>query len=323
VDAGKRIIEWLYAQQLKIDDHWALRTPEGFRWWADKQAQTVEVVGQEEGGPDGAVGYLVSVRTDVLRGVEMDEAGLTALNAQVMGFPSMAGMVYNEELRTLSLCSLARVWEENEEWLGPLLGMAAVLQIGEARALTTQLVDLVGGEAEISGHPTHGVRAQPDEMAAAVQKLVIPTGQRPSVWGAEQFEPALRDSVEGPVQLAPSPDGDGFAVEVPYGELVSRFHVLPAARHPLYGSGLLLLHQFPLAPPTEQEGAAFALGLNGVELTREPFGYGFGSYAWREGAMYFISFFPNAVFRQGMLPNLVVSCAQRSRSLQTALALGS
>jgi hypothetical protein len=260
------------------------------------------------------------VRTDVLRAVELDEAGLTALNAQVMSFPSMAGMVYDEELRTLSLCSLARVWDDNEAWLGPLLGMAAVLQIHEAAALTTQLASLVGGEAEISGHPVHGVRAQPDEMAAAVKKLVIPTGQRPSVWGAEDFEQALRESVDGEVQVALAPDGDGMAVQVPFGDLTSRFQILPGAQHPLYGAGLLLLHQFPLAPPTEQEGAAFALALNGIELTREPFGYGFGSYAWRDGAVYFISFLPNASFRQGVLPNLVVGCAQRSRSLQAALA---
>jgi hypothetical protein len=320
LDAGTRIIDWLYTQQLKIDDYWAVRSPQGFRWWADKQGQTIEVVGQEPGGPEGATGYLVSVRTDVLRGVELDEAGLAALNSQVMSFPSMAGMVYSEELRTLSLCSLARVWDENEAWLGPFLGMAAVLQIAEARALTTQLASLVGGEAEISGHPAHGVRAQPDEMAAAVEKLVVPTGQRPSVWGAEDFEKALREYVDGPVEVAPAPDGDGVAVQVPFGDLTSRFQILPAAHHPLYGSGLLLLHQFPLAPPTEQEGAAFALALNSIELTREPFGYGFGSYAWRDRAMYFISFVPNAAFRPGVLPHLVVACAQRSRSLQAALA---
>ena len=36
--------------------------------------------------------------------------------------------------------------------------------------------------------------------------------------------------------------------------------------------------------------------------------------------MYFISFFPNALYRRGVLPNLVVSCAQRARSLHTVLS---
>ena len=38
--------------------------------------------------------------------------------------------------------------------------------------------------------------------------------------------------------------------------------------------------------------------------------------------MYFISFFPNALYRRGVLPNLVVSCAQRARSLRGLLDLG-
>ena len=40
MDAGTRALEWLFTEQLKVDRHWAVRTPNGFRWWADKQAQT-------------------------------------------------------------------------------------------------------------------------------------------------------------------------------------------------------------------------------------------------------------------------------------------
>ena len=36
--------------------------------------------------------------------------------------------------------------------------------------------------------------------------------------------------------------------------------------------------------------------------------------------MYFISFFPNALYRRGLLASLVASCAQRARSLNTILA---
>ena len=36
--------------------------------------------------------------------------------------------------------------------------------------------------------------------------------------------------------------------------------------------------------------------------------------------MYFISFFPNAVYRRGLLASLVASCAQRARSLHTVLS---
>ena len=320
MDAGTRALEWLYTRQLKIDDYWAKRTPGGFRWWADKQAQSIEVAGREEGGPGGAVGYLVAVRTDVVRGVELDGEKLSAINSEVMSFAAMAGLVYDEGARTLSLCSLARVWDENESWLNPFLGMAAVLQVGEARALAPRLATLLGAETALSGHPEHGVRAQPDEMADAVESLVIPTGKGPSVWPAGELAHAAAAVGKERGVISASAETDGIAVEVSFGDLPSRCQVLTGARHPLYGAGLLLLQQLPLAPPTEPEGAGFALALNGIELAREPFGYGLGSYAWRDERMYFISFFPNALYRPGLLPHLVASCAQRARSLHAVLS---
>jgi hypothetical protein len=321
MNAGTRALDWLFARQLKVDRHWAVRSPNGFRWWADKQAQTVEVIGEMEGGPDGAVGYVVHVQTDVLRGVELDEARLTALNDEIMSFPSMGGLVYDEEARTLSFSSLARVWDQNEAWLDPFLAMAAVLQIGEARMLGPQLATRLGAEVAISGHPEHGLRARPDEMADAVESLVIPAGRGASVWAAEEVEATVRDAVTGRVTISPSPDGEGFHVEVPFGDLPSRCQVLPGSRHPLYGAGLLILQQLPVTAPSEVEGAGFALALNSIELGREPFGYGFGSYACRDRSMYFISFFPNALYRRGVLPNLIVACAQRARSLESVLSL--
>ena len=79
----------------------------------------------------------------------------------------------------------------------------------------------------------------------------------------------------------------------------SRCQILNGVKHPFYGSGLLVLQALPLAPPTESEGAGLALAFNGIELAREPLGYGFGSYAWRDQRMYFISFLPNALYRHG------------------------
>ncbi|HTX71131.1 MAG TPA: hypothetical protein VMH50_18550, partial [Thermoleophilia bacterium] len=58
-----------------------------------------------------------------------------------------------------------------------------------------------------------------------------------------------------------------------------------------------------------------ALALNEIELSRAPLGYGFGSYAWRGERIYFISFLPNALYRAGLLPSLVASCARRAGSL--------
>jgi hypothetical protein len=125
-------------------------TPGGFRWWADKQAQTIEIIGEMEGGPDGAVGYVVRVQTDVLRGVDLDAPRLSAINSAIMSFASMSGLVHDVEARTLSFSSLARVWDQNEAWLNPFISMAAVLQIGEARILAE--VELLQRESTPTQH---------------------------------------------------------------------------------------------------------------------------------------------------------------------------
>lgn len=44
MNAGERTVEWLFREQLQVDPKWSVRTPNGFRWWADKNAQTVEIL---------------------------------------------------------------------------------------------------------------------------------------------------------------------------------------------------------------------------------------------------------------------------------------
>ena len=34
MNAGEQTIDWLYREQLQIDEQWSIRTPEGFTWWA-------------------------------------------------------------------------------------------------------------------------------------------------------------------------------------------------------------------------------------------------------------------------------------------------
>jgi hypothetical protein len=61
---GNATLQWLYSKQLLVDQQWSVRTPRGFTWWADKNAQTIEVVGEVK-APDLPPAQLVSVRTDL------------------------------------------------------------------------------------------------------------------------------------------------------------------------------------------------------------------------------------------------------------------
>ena len=296
MNAGTRAIEWLFAEQLKVDRHWAVRTPEGFRWWADKQEQRIEIVGEMEGGPDGAVGYLVRVQTDVLREVELDADNLSAINGAVMSFASMSGLVHDEEARTLSLSSLARVWDQNEAWLNPFISMAAVLQIGEARMLAPQLATQLGAEVAISGHPDHGLRARPDEMAGRHRVAHHPHRQGTRGLGGR----GVRERRQGVRVRAGHDLGDARRRRVhrrgrrsatcPRAARSSRAHATPSTAPACSSCSSC---RCPRRPSRKAPGSRSPS--TSIELAREPLGYGFGSYAWRDRWMYFVSFFPNAL----------------------------
>jgi hypothetical protein len=321
MNTGMKAIEWLFSEQLQVDDKWSVRTPSGFRWWADRNEQTVEVVGQET-GPDGEIGYLVSVRTELLRSLVLGDPELIVIDGLLMAFASMAGPVYDQEAKTLSLCSLVRVYEDIAKWMNPLISIAAVLQIGEARILAPALAKVIDAEEALSGPPDHGLRPEPDEMAEMIATLIAPKGRQPSPWSPVEFQDAVDRFMNRPPALLGSAGGAGFTVEFPYGDESSLCQAMADQPHPRYGNGLFLLQSFPIKGTSETDGVKLALSMNRIELSQRPFGYGFGSYAFNDSALHFTTFFPNALYRRGLLVNIYFSCAQRARDMSLRL-LGS
>ena len=318
MNTGMKTIEWLFSEQLRVDDKWSVRTPNGFRWWADRNEQTIEVVGQET-GPDGEIGYLVSVRTEMLRSLHLGDDELKVINALLMAFASMAGPVYDQEAKTLSLCSLVRVHDAISQWMNPLISVASVLQIGEARIIASGLAKALNAEEALSGPPHHGMRPEPDEMAGMIATLIAPMGRLTSWWSPAEFQDAVDRFMNQPPALLASAGGAGFTVEFPYGDRSSLCQAKADQPHPRYGNGLFLLQSFPVEAASDTDGVKLALSMNRIELTNRPFGYGFGSYAYRDGTLNFTSFFPNALYRPGMLPNIYFSCAQRAREMSVRL----
>lgn len=316
---GQMTIEWLYSEQLKVDPEWSERTSSGFKWWAHKQAQTIEVIGQER-GPDGNIGYFISVRTDVLRSVTLSEQQRMALNDTIMPSASMAGLVYDERKETLSLASLVRVHDGIAQWMRPIISVAAILQLGEAHALAVDLAQEFDADAAESGPPGRPMREIPDEMAGAVDTVVRPLGGMPARWSPAEFTEAVRSYMNRPPALLGTDGGGGFTVEFPFGTDRSSLCTASANdRHALYGNGLTVVQSFPVHGKSPSEGSAIALSLNHTELTKKPFGYGFGSYIYRDGNVRFVSFYPNALYRPGLLPNLYFACAGRAHEMSIQL----
>lgn len=312
-------VEWLFREQLKVDDEWACRTPSGFKWWADKYAQTIEVLGQEI-GPDGDVGYFISVRTDFLRDLELTGSSMVKINALLMPFAAMTGPVYDAEKRTLNLCSLVRVHKGISGWMNPLISVAAILQLAEATIMGSAFAKALNAHEAESGHPEHGMRPHPDEMADAVANLILPLGKQQCKWTETEFQDVVDNYMQQPPSLCATAGGLGCTVEFPFGDGSSLCQMKGSEPHPRYGNGLFLLQSFPVDTMSDADGAKLALSLNATELAKKPSGYGFGSFAYGDGSIHFTSFLPNAVYRPGLLPNLYFACAGRAKEMSVRLA---
>ena len=311
VNVAEHTLDWLFTEQLHIDEQWSYRLPTGFTWWADQHAQTIEIVG-EQTGPRGETGYLVCVRTELLCGLDLTDAALVGINAVAMRCAAMSGPVYDVEARRLDLWSLARVHDDNGSWMRNLIAAAATTQIAEARTLAPILAERGAAQPAISGHPQSGMRTVADQMAYAAGVFVI-SGDLPCAWPEVEFEDATAHLMTGISEVVA--DGRGLAVEFPFGAQTSDFQVRGDQPHPIYGNGLLLLQHFDVPMGSEAEGVRLALSLNAADLTGEPNGYGFGSYAYADGGLYFSGLISNALHRPGLLANLYSSAAARAQAM--------
>ena len=319
MNAGTKTIDWLYSEQLRVDAEWSIKTANGFVWWADSNAQTVEVIGEETDEKCGTA-WLVSVRTDFLRNVEATDSTLEKLSLMLAPVASMVGPVFDEDTGTVALCSLVRVHEGNREWMAPLISVAAALQIGEARIAGPGIAKILGAEPAESGHPENGRRPEPDEIAELIANLIEPLGRESSSWSALEFVNMDKNYLQGPPAVLATCGAKGFTAEFPFGKSTSLLQVMNDQPHPRYGNGLFVLQSFKLRKLSTAEGTRLALALNAEELTRCPLGYGYGSYCFRDEALNFVTFIPNVAHNSVLLPNLYLACASRSSALDQRLA---
>lgn len=309
---GAKTIDWLYNIQLQVDDEWSVRTPTGFTWWADQNAQTIEVVGQDT-GPDGQLRlHHRRAHRDAgrsrphRRGPRGAQRGPDALRGD--GRPGLRrGDPHAEPALPLRT--------EIASWMRILISTAAVLQIAEARLLGPVFAEQFGARPAHSGHPQNGPRPEPDDMAFTAG-VFLDQGKQPCMWPAEEFEESVKQYMLQPPhglghQRRAGPGGGvpvrrpDLAVPVSSGE----------NPHPIYGNGLLIVQRFPLSADTPAKGVRMALDLNGSDLTRQVAGYGFGSYAYVDDMLCFTGFLPNPLRSPGLLPSIYFSCATRAHSM--------
>src|SRR5262249_34668803 len=143
MNAGKKTIKWLYQENLKVDQEWSVKRPQGFTWWPDQNAQRIEIIGAEVSQYNGEETFFIRVQTELLRDVVLNEKSLPIINLYLMSLASLSGPVYDAATGVLSVSSLVRTFESIRGWMGHLISMAAVLQFSEARAMGPELARLL------------------------------------------------------------------------------------------------------------------------------------------------------------------------------------
>lgn len=309
---GRDTIAWI-AENLQIEEKWMVKKDSGFTWWCHRFAQSIDVAGVIQ-GPDGKgdEGYMILVKTDLLRQVELNDQGYRILN-NFMKNVSLAAPVYDRTKKTISLVSQLSVHEGVQGWMQPILVVSSLLQLIEAEAFGAKLAKDLGCELDISGHPIHGMKEHADEILDTVRGELFSQGAEPARWTEEEFTDTVRRYMQQPPSLGATGGGKGLTAEFPHGNDTSLLQMNCDEEHPFYGSGLLLTQKFRYSPASETEGHRKALEFNSTVVEQSQAAYGLGSFCYQNGLLAYSTFFPNIMYNgPGLLPNFYYTSAGRA-----------
>jgi hypothetical protein len=321
-DVGPEAVDRLY-DLMKIDEEWSLREPRRYEWWGHRLRQVVEAGAAVRS--EGVVVCRLAARTAMIRNAPLSdrlELLVATLNAQA----ALNAIVLDRTSRTIYLSSYLVLHRETLDWALSLFTSAVATQAVEAGILGELFVSMGFGELDESAHPRSGWRPEPDEMLSVVAQVYAPIGQEPSRFPPGEFEKIARNR-KGPSVLT-NADGAGLTAEFPFtgttssalrferhlaGESVGEpetalFQATAEAEHPRYGSGCLLLLRLPRQGVTPE----IANQLNCEEATGRFAGYGLGAWCVSDETAVHACFLPSAVYRPGLLGNLVLDRAVRT-----------
>jgi len=332
-DIGPQVIDFLH-RSLNIDEEWCVREPRGFTWWGHRLAQ--HIWADRPRIERGVEFVRVNAETNVLRGVR-EESNTVGIISSLNAHAALNAFVWNPWEARLSYRSSAYFHQGNFEWLQRLLLAAVGMQVADAHIKVDTLAGLLGGTPDESIHPISGRRDEMDDILNVIESLVVPRGEGPSPFTEEDLRTAA--------EIEPSPwalvnhDEAGMTAEIPFyndrpailailekdrpvGELgTALLEVLTDERHPQLGSGAMLLLRLPIELQPDQ-ALRIAHELNSAESTHWTFSHFFGGWCrdiQLSNTVSFVSFIPAAVYKPGLLANMVLNMAVRVRAVKEYL----
>ena len=300
-DAGLRALEEI-ASRLGIDRGWSEKGERRLSWHPYRLRQ--DLVASEPVTVDGLLVSTVVISTDVV--VEPAGAVARALGAANVD-PVLDGLLWRPHRRAVSaLCSVA-VHDANLGWSTDVLATAAALQVVSSHARAHRLGQLLGAEVALAVHPERGERPDMDPVFAIPSQVVVPAGR-----GRSAFAGAHRRELEEDMaELGLGSDhGAALRATVPWGRTGEQAAIEADcdAHHPQLGAGARIV----LDPPRT---AAPTADRSGIERGAGPDVSLLG--AWGPDGR-FRTFVPNLLARPGILTNVVVQHAVRSRRVGAA-----
>jgi hypothetical protein len=254
-------------------------------------------------------GLWISERIDIRTPLDVFEHYSDEHLAIVNTFATTGALLRDPEAGD-AIVSTLPVFEDDVEGLAdlytPLIANAALLH----------LVGPLAAAHCISGTPDFG----PDWLS-------LPAWDQQSLWGADDFEYAndrIRQqgfySNAGPTGLTAEFPWEAGACSAIVGDCTSLLQVRADMPHPLAGNGLFYRLDLPLNF-TEDEAMRCAGELNRFEtegVDTPPF---FGAWCCNSnsGALSFVGFWPNLMYRFGTVANIAFWCSGRSRVARQVL----
>ncbi len=319
-DMGPQVIEDLF-QRMMIDEEWSVRRERSFTWWGHRLAQHVRAEPVRESFGDDVV--RVQAMTDLLKSVP-DNGRTSDLLSALNTHASLSAFLWDRSRGRVTLISSAYFHAQNLPWLRLTFAGACAIQAADAHIKVDGLAEMLGAAPDESHHPTSGPRTVADDMLNVIERLFAAEGQKPSPFSREDFD-SLLELPSAPWLLA-NADDTALTAELPFPGCrppTALLRVDTEEKHPQLGSGALMLLKLPVSPGPEG-AAVVSHKLNAAETTGWACSHQLG--AWCSDpevqGVTFVSFVPTALYKPGLLENLVYSMAIRARWANEFLASG-
>lgn len=317
MNLGREILDNIF-EAMMIDAEWSTRDSNSFTWWGHRLAQRVTA-----DAPRSDHGFeIVRVRaeTDVLADVP-HEPQLAQKLALLNSTATMNAYVWHPDRETVSLACSIYAHEENLRYSMHLAKAAVAMQAADAHLKAEGLTEFLGGRPDESQHPSSGQRHEPDDMLNAVA-MFARSGRGISLYGPDLAEINAMLAANG---ILATEGQFGMTAEFACiddnpaalgGTGTALFQLETMTPHPQVGSGALMTLKLPPRWPAAT-AAYIACDLNRAEAAEGAFVRAHLLGAWcvapDDGRVTYAAFLPTQLHGYGLLMNIVVSIAMRSR----------